>query len=270
VSAPNPAGASADALIDLQETLYDSRHPMRRYLHRARLNWITAQIAALAPSTTSDAAVEVGPGSGVYLPHLLKHFARVSATDIEDAYLDHTRKRLGGEPRLSLQADDITDSRLPAGTFDFVLCSEVIEHIPPPRAADAIRGMACLLRPGGVLMLSTPQPWSPLEVSCKAALKRPLIWLARAVYREPVLPTGHINLMPVGRVQSYLREAGLSEENTHFTGLYLPLLAEFLPRPTLALARWLEPRLLRGPGRGLLWTQYHIYRRPPINPASPR
>lgn len=269
MSAPNPAGASPEALVDLQETLYASRQPTRRYLHRARLDWITAQIAALAPTTAAQTAIEVGPGSGVYLPHLLKAFEGVTATDIEDAYLNHARARLSDEPRLTLTADDITDSRLPADTFDLLLCSEVIEHIPADRAADAIRGMARRLRPGGVLILSTPQPWSPLELACKAALKRPLIWLARAVYREPVLPTGHINLMPIARVQASLRDAGLVEEHTHATGVYLPLLAELLPGPALAFARWLEPRLLRGPGRGLLWTQYHAYRKPDPAAMSP-
>ncbi len=268
MNAPNPSGASADALVDLQETLYASRQPTRRYLHLARRDWITAQIQRLAATTQAATAIEIGPGSGVYLPHLLNAFQQVTATDIEDAYLAHARNQFADEPRLTLRADDITASQLPAGSFDLVLCSEVIEHIPADRAQDAIRGMARLLRPGGVLVLSTPQPRSPLEICCKAALKRPLIWLARAVYREPVLPTGHINLMPIGRVQAFLRDAGLVEEDTHCSGVYLPLLAELLPGPALSLARWLEPRLLRGPGRGLLWTQYHSYRQPPASATS--
>lgn len=41
------------------------------------------------------------------------------------------------------------------GKYDFVLCSEVLEHIPPP-VDRAFRTLAQLLRPTGVLILTTP------------------------------------------------------------------------------------------------------------------
>ena len=44
-----------------------------------------------------------------------------------------------------------------AASFETVLCSEVLEHVPEPSAlfAEAAR----VLRPGGVLLLTTPQVW---------------------------------------------------------------------------------------------------------------
>jgi SAM-dependent methyltransferase len=44
-----------------------------------------------------------------------------------------------------------------AGSFDLVLCTQVLEHLPDPAAAT--EEMARVLRPGGVLVLTAPQTW---------------------------------------------------------------------------------------------------------------
>lgn len=43
------------------------------------------------------------------------------------------------------------------GIFDSVLCNEVLEHVPEP--GTLLMEVARVLRPGGVLLLSTPQTW---------------------------------------------------------------------------------------------------------------
>ena len=49
---------------------------------------------------------------------------------------------------------DITAIAAPDGAFDFILCSEVFEHIPRPDLA--LVELARLLRPGGELLLTAP------------------------------------------------------------------------------------------------------------------
>ncbi|MCJ7627768.1 MAG: class I SAM-dependent methyltransferase [Longimicrobiales bacterium] len=246
--------SSGQELVDLQRTLYASGNPTRRWLHLARKSWVEGQVRRAA---LRERALEVGPGSGVYLPVLQESFSRVSATDVEPAHLADLRPRF---PDVELILDDITSSRLEPASFDLILCSEVVEHIPDsPRA---IRGMFELLRPGGTLILSTPQRYSPLELASKVAFLPGIVELVRRVYKEPVLRQGHINLMTRGEVRCQLENAGFRIGKEHFSGLYVPLLAEFGGHRGVGMARALEDLFRGSPLQWLLWTQCYVSEKP--------
>jgi len=49
---------------------------------------------------------------------------------------------------------DITAIPVPDGTFDVVLCTEVLEHVPEP--IEALREFSRILKPGGRLLLTAP------------------------------------------------------------------------------------------------------------------
>jgi SAM-dependent methyltransferase len=67
------------------------------------------------------------------------------------AKLDYTRTWLDQEPRLDLK--HLTNQQ--RGAYDFVLCSEVLEHVETPVEA-AFTGLADLLKPDGVVLLTVP------------------------------------------------------------------------------------------------------------------
>lgn len=249
--------ASDSELVALQETLYRSRNPTRRWLHCSRRDWIIEALRRHAQAHPAR-ALEVGPGSCIYLPVLARLFADVVASDVEAAFLEHAAPLRHSLPNLQLALDNICDSALPPASFDLILCTEVVEHIAD--SALALRGMRRLLRPGGVLVLSTPQRYSPLEQAARIAFLPGVIALVRRIYREPVLETGHINLMTARTVQRQLREAGFALCEQHQSGMYLPLLAEFGGELALRFEQWLERKLRGTAGAGLLWTQYYVAR----------
>jgi ubiquinone/menaquinone biosynthesis C-methylase UbiE len=246
--------ASPTELVALQETLYRSGNPTRRWLHCIRRDWIAAALRRHAHA--GGRALEVGPGCGVYLPMLAGLFGQVVAVDIETAYLRHASRLCPTLPNLALVRDDVCASALPEEGFDLVLCTEVIEHIQQSGAA--LRGMRRLLKPGGVLVLSTPQRYSPLELAAKIAFLPGVIRLVRRIYREPVLETGHINLMTAPALQRQLRDAGFDIIEQHRSGLYLPVVAEFGGERGLKFAQLIERKLRGGIGSHLLWTQYYV------------
>jgi ubiquinone/menaquinone biosynthesis C-methylase UbiE len=246
--------SDADELFQLQRTLYTSSNPTRRWLHTTRRDWINAAINRW--SSSGGRALEVGPGSGVYFPALAENFDEVIGADIEDAYLSRLRPLTKTHPRVRLVRDDITRSEFPDGSFDLILCSEVIEHIRDSRAA--LAEMHRLLKPGCVLILSTPQKYSPLEVFSKVAFLPVVIDITRWVYKEPILETGHINLITRSTLHSQLAEAGFATRERHTTGVYIPLVAEFLGDTGLRIERMLESKLRGTRLDWLLWTQYEV------------
>jgi SAM-dependent methyltransferase len=240
--------AQAPALLSLQDTLYNSKNPTRRWLHVSRREQIMQALREAAPL---ERALEVGPGSGVYLPLLSELAQTVVASDIARA-----RELAATRPNLEVVLDDIVASGLPSASFDLVLCSEVIEHIPDP--AGALASMHRILRPGGKLLLSTPHRFSPLELAGRIAFLPGIVDIVRRIYREPILPTGHISLMSAGAARRRLRDAGFRIERSWATGVYLPVVAEATGAAGLRLEQRIERRLAGGPLAGLLWTQYHL------------
>jgi len=228
------------------------------WLHTARRDWVNSALQRSVSGGKVARAIEVGPGAGGYLPLLSALSERVIATDIEEEYLQYAQQRVNELPNVQCAADDIVSSHLPAGEFDLVLCTEVIEHVAD--SVSALVGLRRLLSPDGRLVLSTPQRYSPLEICCKVAFLPGIIDIVRLIYREPVLPTGHINVLTEGELKRQLREAGLEILEEHKSGLYLPVVAELMGRAGLKLEQWLE-RKIRGTRLDfLLWTQCYVLR----------
>jgi 2-polyprenyl-3-methyl-5-hydroxy-6-metoxy-1,4-benzoquinol methylase len=262
--------STSDERLALQQTLYNSRNPTRRWLHTSRRDWVVAALqrarAAVPAGVAPTRALEVGPGSGVYLPTLARLFDEVTATDIERGFLDHASTLAATHPNIRTLVDDVSRSRLPSGHFDVVLCSEVIEHIPDSRPA--LETFRRILKPDGILVLSTPLRRSPLEQTARIAFLPGIVQIVRRVYREPVLEMGHINLLTEPELRAQLAGAGFRILEHHKSGLYLPLVAEFGGRAGQRLLNGLESRIRAGRLGQFLWTQCYLVR--PDVPTSAR
>jgi SAM-dependent methyltransferase len=255
--------ASERELLELQQAIYNSPNPTRRWMHNVRKDWVTNQLALHRRQDGS--ALEIGPGCGIYIPTLVVNFGSVTVSDIEEAYLSSAREfRAPAGGQLHVIVDNIADSRLSNEAFDVVLCSEVIEHLPrADLTLAALRGMARVLKPGGVLILSTPQSFSTVEIMGRVAFHPRVIGAVRRLYRgEPVLPPGHTNLQTVGNLRMAIEAAGFRVKTLDRFALYLPGLAEFGgvmgKRVAEALAQLIRHVPLL---RGLLWTQAWVLER---------
>src|SRR5262245_51461260 len=126
--------ATDEQLLELQTTLYTSKNPTRRWLHSSRRDWILEAIRR-HNTGSMECALEIGPGSGVYLPTLTRLFNRVVAADITTAFLTQARNLARDYTNLEVVEDDIVHSTFDDGSFELILCSEVIEHIADSAAA---------------------------------------------------------------------------------------------------------------------------------------
>jgi 2-polyprenyl-3-methyl-5-hydroxy-6-metoxy-1,4-benzoquinol methylase len=244
-------------LVELQETLYTSRNPTRRWLHCSRRDWIISAIQRFAIGKVSR-SLEVGPGAGGYLGLLASVSQEVTASDIEMAYLEHAQKLTQQFPNLRCVVDDITNTQLGVHSFDLILCTEVVEHIEDGQSA--IQGLKKLLKPDGVIVFSTPQPYSPIEVACKVAFFPVIIDLVRMIYREAILENGHINLMTEKKLKSIFNNVGIAIIEQYKVGLYLPLIAEFMGHAGLHIEQLLEKKIRDSIFDWMLWNQCYILR----------
>jgi 2-polyprenyl-3-methyl-5-hydroxy-6-metoxy-1,4-benzoquinol methylase len=155
-----------------------------------------------------------------------------------------------------LTRDDVVDSKLPEHSFNLVLCSEVIEHIP--NSESVLAAMHRLLEPGGILVLSTPQRWSLMEIAAKVAFLPGIVNVVRRIYGEAVFDMEHINSMTASETERQLNCAGFRIRERHKSGMYIPLVAEFAGERGRRFEEWVE-RSIRGHALDwMLWTQYYV------------
>lgn len=241
--------------VAFQRALYEDGNATRRGLHRTRRDWVLGQ--ALERSKSGDKVLEVGVGCGVFTEALSKAGRKVDAVDINPAFLDNVKSLDGVDTHLK----DAT-APLGIGAHHLAICSEVLEHVPPERSQAMLDSIFQSLRPGGILVLTTPQRFSTVELMARL-FKFPLVLaLARKLYGSAE-ELGHINLLTAGAAAAQIRSAGFIVEDQRRFGFYLPVVAEFGAGAGAALLRAIETAIRPLPIiRGLLWTQGWVLRRP--------
>jgi 2-polyprenyl-3-methyl-5-hydroxy-6-metoxy-1,4-benzoquinol methylase len=248
--------------VSNQLAFYGSSNPTRRWLHNARMAWITSAIerAAATLCVAHELAVEVGPGAGMELPTLAGTFSNVVAVDVEPAFVERSMVIAKDHPNIKALVADATRPVAGLAPADLVLCTEVLEHVEEP--GKLIAGLYGLLKPGGVLILTTPQRHSFLEMTAKMMLKPGFIQIVRKLYGEVVVELHHISLRTSSEVHDMATAAGFEVVEHVRMGCYLPVLAEFGGERAQQLEARLQPHISEGPLSGLLWTQCWILRRP--------
>ncbi len=241
--------------VEFQRALYEDKNATRRGLHRARRDWVLDQ--ALSLSKAGDRVLEVGVGCGIFTERLSAEGRKVSAVDINPTFLANVSKLKS----VDVHEKDATRP-LGLGDHDLAICSEVLEHVPPERSQAMIDSLFDALRPGGTLILTTPQRYSMVELGARLLQFGPLLALARKLYGSAE-ELGHINLLTVGALKAQLAKAGFKVQRMRRFGFYLPVVAEFGGRGGAKLLEG-SGRFLAGVPllRGLLWTQGWVLTRP--------
>ena len=158
---------------------------------------------------SGDWLLDMGCGGGRHAFAALRRGARVVALDADGAELKSVRDMVeamaveGEVPApgigLPIQGDAL---RLPFadGTFDRIIASEVLEHIPDDRGA--IAELARVLRPGGRMAVTVPSRF-PERIN----------WMLDREYHD--IPGGHIRIYRQRDLEDRLEAAGLMLRGSH-------------------------------------------------------
>jgi ubiquinone/menaquinone biosynthesis C-methylase UbiE len=166
-----------------------------------------------------DLLLDLGCGFGRHAFEGFKRGARVVACDLSAAELKEVRAtfeamHLAGEgpPDGVATAVNGDATKLPFadGTFDRIIASEVLEHIPDDRAA--LVALSRVLRPGGTIAVTVPS-FLP-EIAC---------WQLSDDYHAPQAEGGHVRIYTQVVLRQRLRDAGVEPVDAHRAhGLHSP------------------------------------------------
>ncbi len=139
---------------------------------------------------TSQKILDLGCGDG-YLSYLMaKEKHQVTAFDLSQNRLEKF-KDLAQEYGIEQKIGDVKNTGLPDDTYDFIICSEVLEHIAEYEKVlqEAFR----ILKPDGQFIVSVPHDEPRKIITCPHCLKQ--------FYRN-----GHINRFTRQNLQESLKE----------------------------------------------------------------
>ena len=137
--------------------------------------------------------LEAGCGTGRGSQRLSSYGARVFALDIGFNLVDYTRQRCQCEPTVA----SILSLPFPDNIFDVVFSTEVVEHTPDP--LQAVLEMYRILKPGGHLVLSTPN------------------WL----WQAPVRLASVMRLRPYAGFENFIKPSQLRQILTNVGGIII-------------------------------------------------
>ena len=160
--------------------------------------------------------LEIGCGRGEFVQRLVDTLGAPRlfvAADFAGSAVQFGRRRMRhGGPRVSWTVASIQDIPLADRTFDTVISCETIEHVVNP--VQALRESHRVLRPGGTLLLTTPNYLGPM------GLYRAYLRAIGRRYTEGGQPICHLTSLP--RTIAWLHRAGLRVRHVDASGHYLP------------------------------------------------
>ncbi|MAU59959.1 class I SAM-dependent methyltransferase [Parvibaculum sp.] len=162
-------------------------------------------------------ALDLGCGAGRHV-HAMYYHAQCHVVGLDLGYEDvrKTRDGFGSCPDMdpetqrafSLTVGNALSLPFPDASFDKVLCSEVLEHIPDYK--QAVAEIDRILKPGGTLAVSVPRFWP--EWVC---------WALSDDYHNE--PGGHVRIFRESELKGAVEARGLSFFHRHFAhGLHSP------------------------------------------------
>lgn len=119
-----------------------------------RRDAVEAQLDRI-PRRPGEQAIDVGCGTGPYLPGLAQRAAKAVGMDIAPAMIEEARRNLpAGIDNVELTVASVFDLPMPNDTFDIGVCVGVLEYFDDP--VGMLRAVFRVMKPGGSIVFTLP------------------------------------------------------------------------------------------------------------------
>lgn len=158
-----------------------------------------------------ELVLDLGCGFGRHAYEVLRQGAHVVACDMAIPELRQVRDtyaamveagEIGVDVRATASAGDATKLPFPDETFDRIIASEVLEHVPDDQGA--LAELTRVLRPGGVLAATVP-----------AFLPERICWALSDDYHAPAEVGGHVRIYTRAELEVKMEIAGMEPIDYH-------------------------------------------------------
>jgi len=138
--------------------------PVRKAWHLQKFK----RVIDCLPSGENLSLLDIGCFAGTFLSLLdERRFSRQVGVDVLPTQIEYANQHFGTPHRTFRHIESVAALRNTSERFDVITIIEVIEHLEPVDVAHVLRAAAELLRPGGTLILTTPNytsTWPLLEL----------------------------------------------------------------------------------------------------------
>lgn len=158
-----------------------------------------------------ELVLDLGCGFGRHAYEVLRQGAHVVACDMAIPELRQVRDtyaamaeagEIGADVLATTAAGDATKLPFAGGTFDRIIASEVLEHVPDDQGA--LAELMRVLRPGGVLAATVP-----------AFLPERICWALSDDYHAPAEVGGHVRIYTRAELEVKMEIAGMEPIDYH-------------------------------------------------------
>ena len=191
-------------------------NPIQRFWHYSK----QLAISRFLPPSCDDFVLDIGCGSGVVSRFLSDRGAKVLGIDANPAAIEFA-SRTYGSSSVRFQLGYVDESIELDRQADKIYCLELIEHIYLHQARDMLNLFSGMLKPGGRVLLTTPNYLSLWPV---------IEWGMDKLHLAPTMEEHqHVTHYTGSRLERLCRE----------TGFRIEILSSFcLLSPWVALANW--------------------------------
>lgn len=158
-----------------------------------------------------DRVLDMGAGAGRHAFEVYRRGADIVALDYNLADLKDVKGLFGamaeaGEAPVGASANTVngdgTRLPFPDGTFDRIICSEVMEHLQDD--AGAMAELYRVLKPGGRIAVTVPA-WLPEKIC----------WTLSAEYHAPLSQGGHVRIYTEDLLRHRMAAVGIETGESH-------------------------------------------------------